>query len=385
MTRLSDTIAHLSALQAAYGMAPSRADDHLSELPEFGSNPGDLAARVHLPADLAEHAALVVVLHGCTQTAAEYDVGSGWSGLADDHGFVLLFPEQRRANNPNLCFNWFSAEDARRDRGEAHSIRQMIDALANEHAIDPKRIFITGLSAGGAMASAMLASYPEVFKGGAIIAGLPYGSADSVPQALHRMRGQGVPDDETLTALVRDASGHDGPWPTISIWHGSSDATVSPSNADAILGQWRTLHGLGAEPTRIETLDGHPRRVWCDSRGRELIEAYTIAGMAHGTPLATTGEDGCGAAGAYMLEANISSTRRIAAFWGLTGPVESGSARSKAKAPRNRARSRPVQTTAAACSPSTASQSPPKRPTFAALPNVEAIIDDALRAAGLRR
>ena len=100
----------------------------LSTLRAFGSNPGDLAGRLYAPNSMLERAPLVVVLHGCTQTAEAYARGAGWIKAADDHGFAVLLPEQKRANNPNLCFNWFSSRDARRDRGEALSIVQMVEA-----------------------------------------------------------------------------------------------------------------------------------------------------------------------------------------------------------------------------------------------------------------
>jgi poly(hydroxyalkanoate) depolymerase family esterase len=116
---------------------------------------------------------LVVALHGCTQTAADYDHGSGWTRLADRYGFAVLFPEQQRANNPNNCFNWFLPSDTRRSHGEAFSIRQMIERVITDHGVDRRRVFVVGLSAGGAMTSAMLATYPDLFAGGAIIAGLP--------------------------------------------------------------------------------------------------------------------------------------------------------------------------------------------------------------------
>jgi len=290
----------------------------LSDIADFGSNPGGLRARTYIPADLPSGAPLVVVLHGCTQTAADYDHGSGWSSLADRHGFALLFPEQQRSNNPNLCFNWFRPGDCRRDTGEPLSIRQMIESVVTSHAIDRRRIFVTGLSAGGAMTSTMLATYPDVFAGGAIVAGLPYGCATSVPEAFDRMKGNGLAQAD---GLVRGASGHGGPWPIVSVWHGSADQTVHPANAEAIVRQWRLVHGLEEKPTRTDVIDSYPRRVWCDRDGRALIEMYSITGMAHGTPLATQGSDGCGASGPHMLEANISSTRRIAEFWGLTASI----------------------------------------------------------------
>ena len=143
------------------GAVPSR----LQEVHGFGANPGNLRMFSHLPARLEADPALVVVLHGCTQTAAGYDHGAGWSTLADRYGFALLLPEQQPSNNPNGCFNWFQTGDIERGRGEALSIRQMVEKIVVDQGIDRRRVFITGLSAGGAMTSVMLACYPEVFAG----------------------------------------------------------------------------------------------------------------------------------------------------------------------------------------------------------------------------
>src|SRR5262249_7395953 len=140
------------------------------------------------PKGLAKHSALVVVLHGCTQTAASYDIGAGWSTLAERYGFALLMPQQKVSNNANGCFNLFLPDDTGRGRGEALSIRQMIRAAGEKYRLDEGRIFVTGLSAGGAMTSVMLATYPEIFAGGAIIAGLPFGIANNLQQALAAMR-----------------------------------------------------------------------------------------------------------------------------------------------------------------------------------------------------
>jgi poly(hydroxyalkanoate) depolymerase family esterase len=154
--------------------------DHHSPLTEttaFGSNPGDLRMFSFAPVNLQPGAGLVVVLHGCGQTAAGYDLGAGWSTLAKRFGFALLMPQQQPSNNAQACFNWFNPEDTTRDSGEACSIRQMIAQMVRDYKINQRRIFVTGLSAGGAMTSVMLATYPEVFAGGAVIAGLPYGVA----------------------------------------------------------------------------------------------------------------------------------------------------------------------------------------------------------------
>ncbi|WP_343042717.1 extracellular catalytic domain type 1 short-chain-length polyhydroxyalkanoate depolymerase [Yoonia ponticola] len=184
------------------------------------------------------------MLHGSSQSAESYDIGSGWSTLADECGVALLFPGQRMTNNLLGSFNWFETGDNQRNGGEPLSIRQMIKQVVDNHAVDPSRIFITGLSSGGAMTSVMLATYPKVFAGGAIIAGLPYRSADNMMEALVRMNGYGSPSDHKLDALVRGASNSTGPWPTISVWHGGSDGTVDSSNADSIVGQWQKINNV---------------------------------------------------------------------------------------------------------------------------------------------
>ena len=296
------------------------AENKLASLEAIGSNPGSLRSAVYIPASFTRRRPLVVVLHGSMQSAEDYNRGTGWSTLADRYDFALLFPQQRRSNNAIGGFNWFELGDSYRGGGEPLSIRQMIEQVVVDHDIDRDRIYVTGLSSGGAMTSVMLATYPDVFAGGAIIAGLPFGSATSLSQAFNRMQGHGGPSDQELAALVRGASSNVAPWPTISVWHGSDDRTVDPSNADAIVRQWQPLHHAEGEPTRIDLVDGYPRRVWCDSRGREVIEEYKIANMGHGAPLKSGGPEGYGASGDYMLEVGICSTKHIASFWGLITP-----------------------------------------------------------------
>jgi poly(hydroxyalkanoate) depolymerase family esterase len=299
-----------------------RQNSPLAEVTGFGANPGDLRMFSYLPDDLQPRPALVVVLHGCGQTAAGYDLGAGWSTLAKRYGFALLMPEQQPSNNTQGCFNWFNPEDTARDRGEACSIRQMITRMVADHGIDADSIFVTGLSAGGAMTSVMLATYPEIFAGGAVIAGLPFGVATNVREALNGMFQSSSLNPGELGDLVRDASHHKGPWPRISVWHGSADRTVNPANADAIVKQWLDVHHLPAAPMSETIVDGYPRQVWWNADGETAIESYTITNMAHGTPLGIGDNDEhYGAQGAFLIEAGISSSYHIANFFGLTRRV----------------------------------------------------------------
>ncbi len=331
----------LPGLKGPGGLARGLTPDSrgpLVEITDFGTNPGELKMFSFVPDGLraTQGLPLVVVLHGCSQTAAGYDLGAGWSKLAKHYGFALLMPEQRSSNNVNGCFNWFSPEDTTRDHGEACSIRQMVARMTHDNRIDKRRIYVTGLSAGGAMTSVMLATYPDVFAGGAVIAGLPFGVASNVRQALSGMFQSPSRPADQLGDLVRNASGHKGPWPKLSVWHGSADRTVNPANADEILKQWLDVHHLPQAPMSESTVNGYPRQVWWDKDGETIIESYTITNMAHGTPLGLADNDErYGAEGAFMIEAGISSSYHIAHFFGLTerlhaakaAPTESPSAK----------------------------------------------------------
>ncbi len=295
----------------------------LQSMRSFGSNPGDLKMLVHVPDRLPPNPALVVALHGCGQSAAEYERGTGWSELADRLGFVVVYPEQQSGNNPNSCFSWFLKSDHSRDGGEALSIRQMVEHAAGVFHTDRRRVYVTGLSAGGAMTSVMLATYPETFAAGAIIAGLPYGCAGNVQEALSAMFSEQAIPAGALGDRVRAASTHSGPWPRVSVWHGTADAVVKHSNAHNIARQWADVHGIEPVETHSATIGGHRRRLWTGAGRVPLIETVSIDNMAHGVPIAAAaGTAGCGASGPFFLDVGISSTQHIARFWGLEGAQE---------------------------------------------------------------
>jgi poly(hydroxyalkanoate) depolymerase family esterase len=230
----------------------------------------------------------------------------------------VLLPQQQWNNNPLRCFNWFKPEDNERERGEPLSISQMVDRMVDEHGVDARRVYVTGTSSGGAMTTVLLATYPEVFAGGAVLAGVPYRTASGLQEGLESIfQGRSRSAGE-WGELVRAASPHQGPWPKVSVWHGDADTAVKPVNAEEIIKQWTDLHGLDLQPTIQMTVDGYPRRVWQGADGDELIESYTITGMAHGAALDPGAEPHqCGTAAPFFNAVGISSTHRIADFWGL--------------------------------------------------------------------
>jgi poly(hydroxyalkanoate) depolymerase family esterase len=347
----------------------------LAEAP-FAPNPGNLRMFRYLPRGLKAGAPLVVVLHGCGQTASGYDLGAGWCQLADQLGFAVLAPEQKAVNNPNTCFDWFNPEDITRGQGEAASIAAMIQTLVQTHKLDKTRIFITGLSAGGAMTAVMLATYPELFAGGAIIAGLPFGAAANVREALESMRSAPLHTPQQWGDAVRAASDHKGPWPKISIWHGALDMTVNVNNAQASVAQWADLHGLALTDANHQMVDGAVRLRWDDR-----LELYTLAGLGHGTPI-DSGD--LGQPMPFILEAGISSTRRIAEFWGLTPAAASRPAPKPAPsrvAPQQSA----LPEIETVLQPHMDEAGPVQKKAQPAARKIEKIILRALKAAGLIR
>ena len=324
-------------LTSSVSFAGSFSEEH-----NFGSNPGNLKMFMYLPSRLADPAPLVVVMHGCQQSARGYLDHSGWARYADQGGFALLLPEQQNGagpqpflpngrNHPSRCFNFAELRNSQRDSGEALSIKQMIDRIQAEHGIDPKRIFATGLSAGGGMTAVMLATYPELFAGGAIIAGLPYRCGTStftapaacgitLPFQPHNSAPNRTPAE--WGQRVRGAApGFQGKYPRVSIWQGTTDTTVDPPNARELLEQWSNVHGVDQTPDEREDGSNYTHLRFKDSQGNVLIESYDIRGFGHATPIDPDGPvEPCGSLGdQWIVDGDICSTHRIARFWGLIG------------------------------------------------------------------
>ncbi|MBJ6762728.1 PHB depolymerase family esterase [Myxococcaceae bacterium JPH2] len=295
----------------------------LTQVTGFGSNPGNLLMYRQVPANMPANAPLVVVLHGCTQSASAIE-SSGWTAASNVYKFYVVYAQQQSSNNSTSCFNWFEPGDSVRGGGEALSIKQMVDAMKATYSIDSARVFVSGFSAGGYMVPVMLATYPDVFAAGAINSGGPYRCANSMTEGFSCM-SPGV--DKTPAAwgdLVRNANpGYLGPWPRVSIWHGTSDFTVKSSNLTESMEQWTNVHGIDQVADTSDTVGGFPHKVYRNSAGTALVETYEITGMGHAVPVdpqySFPGTSTvCGATGAYLSDVNLCGTYAQAQFFGLT-------------------------------------------------------------------
>ena len=326
---------------------PAAAVAALFEIPSFGSNPGNLRMWAHVPDGLPAGAPLVVALHGCGQSAADYDDETGWVRYADQFGFALVLPEQKHGllfgNHPLGCFNWYYRGDQGRHGGEPLSVIQMVDRMVADFGSDPGRVYVTGLSAGGAMTAVLLAAWPERFAGGAIIGGVPYRCSsvpDYVPQWAVPYWGFWLGYADPLRSLkpgrdlapvqwgdrVRGGRAVTA-WPVVSIWQGAADHTVAPRNGVELAELWADVHRI--DPRRHEDgrLGGHLHRVYRDSEGRAVVELLVITGLGHGTPInppvpgsGAAEPDQCGIPAEYVLPAGICASYHIARFWGLEAP-----------------------------------------------------------------
>ncbi len=305
----------------------AQASSTLTQVPSFGTNPGNLLMFDYVPQGMPTSAPLVLALHGCTQSASDYQ-SAGWNALADTYKFYVVYPQQQSANNTETCFNWFgntsgSTADITRGQGEAESIIEMIDAMKAKYSIDPKRVYVNGFSAGAAYTVALLAMYPDVFAAGASFSGLPFGCANSLPTAETCMAAPTTKTGAAWASLAKAGfPSYAGPYPRLSVWQGSGDTTVSTGNLAAIVAQWTALTGAPAMPTTSNTVGGFPHNEYATSAGVQ-VESYSITGMTHAVSVDPT--HGCGTAGTYYDNTQVCAVDLVAKFFGLEGAGGGGS------------------------------------------------------------
>ena len=312
-------VALLAALLSLV-LPPGRASAaSVQEVTGFGSNPGALKMFRYVPDGLPAGRPVVVAMHGCTQNAAGYGNGSGWTQLADRWGFSVVLPQQQSGNNASSCFNWFQGGDIERGQGEAASVAQMVDRQLADASGDASRVYATGLSAGGGMTSVMLAAYPERFAAGGVVAGLPYGCAQAAGSPYVCMYVGATQTVGQWGDRVRAARpGYGGPWPRLTVFQGTADHTVKPVNMTDLMKQWTDVHGADQVADVSDSVAGYPHQVFRDGSGAAVVETYSVTGMGHGQPVDPgSGGEQCGTAGAHILDVNLCAAHRLGQSWGL--------------------------------------------------------------------
>ncbi|QQA41958.1 alpha/beta hydrolase family esterase [Pelagovum pacificum] len=239
----------------------------------FSCAAGTRRYRTYVPASAQDGVTgLVVMLHGCTQTPEDFAAGTGMNALAEQHRFVVVYPQQSRGDNAQSCWNWFSRGDQRRDRGEPAILAGLAREVIARHAVPEDFVFVAGLSAGAAMAVILGGTYPDLFKAVGAHSGLPAGAAKDIPTAFAAMAGRGA-DSAPRTASTR----------TI-VFHGDADHTVHPTNGEQIVRQ--ALEGGPGQSVQSETSGtaggrSYRRCTTYDETGSEAVEHWIVEGLGH--------------------------------------------------------------------------------------------------------
>jgi len=223
--------------------------------------------------------ALLVMLHGGTQDANDFAAGTRMNALAEEHGFIVAYPNQSKAANASLCWNWFTPENQMRGRGEPAIIAGITREIVADYDVDPARVIVAGLSAGGAMAAVMGATYPDLYAAVGIHSGLPYRSAADLPSAFAAMRGDAGPRGRRSRKSRGPAD--DSPRIRTIVFHGDADNIVHPSNAGNMVEAERAGESVERAEARHAAIRGHTRTVTRDKTGAVVVEQWLIHGSGH--------------------------------------------------------------------------------------------------------
>lgn len=307
----------LLILISVSSVAPAADDDEsaepgFSQVKDFGPNPGNLAMYQYIPEAIPEDKApLVVALHGCSGSAKQFSQ-AGFNQLAEKHGFFVLYPEQKTANNNIRCFNHSRPHLAEFREREAASVMQMIKHMRTEHNINRKQIFITGFSSGGQFANILAAMHPGIFKAAAII-----GAGGYTCKPGH----EGIPefvlcaeDVDNVTEALSIDSEKPLRWPKISIWHGKNDRNVPYSSMDLAVEQWKIAHKIWRKRHTRKSLPGNILyESYKGPKGNVMIESYSLNARAHTVPVSAD----CGVPGGDFSLGKICFARKAIQFFGI--------------------------------------------------------------------
>jgi poly(hydroxyalkanoate) depolymerase family esterase len=248
----------------------------------YSNSAGTRSYKLYIPSSYTGQAVpLIVMLHGCTQSPDDFATGTRMNELSEEHTFLVAYPAQASNANMQKCWNWFQSADQRRGRGEPSLIAGITSQVIDEYEVAEGRVYVAGMSAGGAMAAIMGSTYPDLYAAVGVHSGLAPGSAHDMPSAFTAMR-QGGP----VVAHNDIAEGeHREILPTI-LFHGDGDTTVHPRNGDRLLAHL-ARGGNGSSP-RVRTRQGrvpggyeYTRFTYRDAEGRDLVERWSVHGLGH--------------------------------------------------------------------------------------------------------
>jgi poly(hydroxyalkanoate) depolymerase family esterase len=248
-------------------VAPGRLLDH-----SYANAAGERTCKLYVPTTHNGQAApLIVMLHGGTQSADDFAAGTRMNELAERHGFLVAYPEQSRAANPMGYWNWFQPADQQRGSGEASLIAGLTEQIIDEHAIEARRVYVAGFSAGGAMAAVMASAYPDVYAGAGVHSGVPAGAAHDIPSA--------------FAAMAKGAPTRRSPPVPLIVFHGDGDPTVNHVNANCLVQSVLSNPGIRQQPltTRGRVPGGreYTCRVYSDRDRTPLVEHWTVHEAGH--------------------------------------------------------------------------------------------------------
>ncbi|MFL5336256.1 MAG: alpha/beta hydrolase family esterase [Geminicoccaceae bacterium] len=249
----------------------------------YGNQAGSRAYKLYVPSTAGTRPLpLVVMLHGCTQSPDDFAAGTRMNQLAEEHGCLVAYPAQSASANISRCWNWFKAEDQQRDAGEPSLIAGITRQIMAEYPVDPRRVYVAGLSAGGAAAAVMAATYPDLYAAVGVHSGLAAGAAKDMPSAFAAMQ-----NGATATSIQPSRSRpQERTVPTI-VFHGDLDRTVHPRNGDQVIGQARNATAAGLQATATaqqgQAVGGrrYRRTTHADATGRAMLEHWMIQGAGH--------------------------------------------------------------------------------------------------------
>jgi poly(hydroxyalkanoate) depolymerase family esterase len=271
----------------------------------FSSAAGSRAYKLYVPSRHDGPRPLIVMLHGCTQSADDFAAGTRMNFVAEEHGCFVAYPEQPSAANAQRCWNWFKGSDQQRGSGEPALIAGITHQIMADYAIDPRRIYVAGLSAGGAAAAIMGETYPDLYAAVGVHSGLACGAARDLPSAFAAMSGNGpVRAGTRVSTRNVQVAAHDVP--TI-VFHGDRDTTVHPRNGAEVIARAGGDVRVLSEPQAAQK-GKFTRSVRRDASGRSVLELWEIHGAGHAW-------SGGSSAGSFTDPSGPDATREMLRFF----------------------------------------------------------------------